>query len=916
MSFSVFSSRLQPISLVAFCSLIAVLLIPASAWSSSIDRGIDWLDERQRDDGSYRPGVDVAHALQADAEAEAAFIELNDAGPLGSSALIEALAARADDHTEFLALAIRQAGLRGNDAPDLLEALLARQRRDGGFAEAPGHPGSIHATTLALLALHHADGVHDDVIVNAVGFLRAQQRDDGSWQELDGRSRIYTTSLAMQSLVRHASTLPLADTLGSANDFLIAARDSSGGYGTSWKTAHALLALLPTNAREEVTEPTLAWLLERQAENGSWSGDVYSTGIALRALDAAQRLGEGDTVQPDDPDGGTLIGRVVSATDGAPVAQAEIRVESDDMQLATTGSDGGFELVVPAGEELTLIYIADGFGDATQPVQVSPGGLVELGEITLEPLPDTGRLIGTVADRDTGSPLTDAEVVITGDAHTQAAVGAEGTYAVVLSDGSYTASIETPDYHPAKADFDLAVGQTLDFSPGLTPESDAPPDDQPSAVQGELRSAATGEPLVGALVSSDTLEVATDDAGRFRFEEIDSGARTFMITAGGYVGLTLSLILSPGETADLGTIELDSLDAPDTVTFQGNVSDLSSNEPIEGASVSVGDQSTTADGDGHYTIAGLAVGEITVAVSAEGYRTRSRTFTIQTGGTAEVSIGLEPRVRRGLRLSALRTDASDYGAYRDVDLELDLENTGTDTVVTRLYLAVFDGAGELLSDEPITPVLDAGEGSTEEALEEARIRIDSLEEYTEAFSWFTEAREPGEYELRVRALEAFTGDLLGERSRTIHIEPTRRVELLSIRPVPLYLTQGSSDDVGFAVLVQHRSNESFPLEAAFDLLNPDGEVMISESFAMDLFPAETDRRIGLPAATLVADDAGAYEISIDPVDGPEPDSIHGQSLFIAPGTRIEIEQRRTPGTVAPDGHHHIELELRLEGEAE
>ena len=903
-------------SLLVLLAWCACLLFPGIATAQALDAGAQWLEERQRGDGTFEPGVSIATALQADAEAELALLSFASNGSSPGDAVLDELGARIEEHTEFLALAIRQASIRDRTVPSLIEILLGRQNADGGFADAPGHPSSVQATAFALLALHASGREADRAIERAVAFLREVQLDNGGWRDLNEDSGVYTSALATRALSRYAAAFGLGPTLAGASEYLVSRREAAGGYGSSWETAQALLALLPVTPREEAFEPSLQWLIGQQADDGSWGGDVYSTALALRTLDTARKLGDGETLLPEEPDDGTVFGRVLSASDGQPVPRVRIGVESDSERIATTGSNGGFELVIPGDEQVTLIYSADGFTGATQSVQVARAGLVNLGDIVLMPEPDTGRVVGTVIDRETAEPLTDAEVNITGDSEALTGVDSAGDYAFVLPVGRYTITVSAPGYHPVSAEFDLAVAQTLAFSPGLVPESDPPLEDQLATVIGELRSADTGDPIAGASIASETRAVVSDETGSFRFDAIDAGEQEFTLEAEGYRALALSVILPPGGTADLGTIELEPIEIPEGVTLRGTVFDRASQAPVEGAVISGGGRSAVSGSDGRYRIEGLDVGQTTMSVSAEGYRNRTFSFTTENFGLVEFSIGLDSSDRGGLRLSGLRTDADSYEAHHEAELAIDLENAGPDTLVTRLYLAVFAADGTLLSEEPVTPVFIDQHADPDVALEEARIRFESGEQLTESFSWFTEARRPGDYELRVRAFEAFDGELLAERSRMVRVLPTRRVELLSVRPDPLYLPQGSSESLGFTVLLQHRSNEAFTFSGEFEMSLPDGGTARSESFSFELVPEQINYRLDIPGSSFTASMPGEHPIPVSVSEGPEPVALHGQPLFVAPGTRLEIEQQRSPGTVAPDGDHRIDIEIRLEGKEE
>lgn len=893
--------------------LLLLCMVPATVSSSmvALDSGTNWLAERQNEDGSFASSASVAAHLQGEAAAEAALIERDAAAFAAGPAVREALARRTDDNTEFLALAVRQAAAHGEQPMERLDALLERQNRDGGFAEAAGHPSTVQATAFALQALHAAGHSADDSVQRAIAYLADLQQPDGSWNQLTGVSDIYTTALATRALSRYAPTFGLAAELGAAAEFLTQQRRGDGGYDTSWETAHAVLALLPVTNDPSNFAPAIDWLLDSQRSDGSWEEDIYATGLALRALAAASRLGD----ISDDSDTGLVAGRLVNEADGTPIPHGEIVVEGAPHLSALADGEGTFELALPADDTTTLLFEAAGFAEASQSVQVAGGDHVDLGLIRLEPLPDIGRLGGIVTDRDSGAGIRGAVVSISGAAELQVPVDSEGRYYIDLEHGSYTVSVDASGYYGVVASFGLESGRNLTFSPALTPATGDPPADEPVNVAGRIVASDTGDPIAGASAASGDTEVTTDVDGRFLLEHLDPGERTFTITAVGYAGAILSVTLPPAESLDLGTIALDSVEEPE-VTLTGIVADAVTGDPLPGAAVRAHGHSAWADATGRYTLADLAVGTIDLTAEADGYHSRSIPIETQSGGTLEVPIALEPGDRGGLQLSSLRTDAATYEAHREVELEVDLENTGSDDLVARLYLAVFDSNGERVSEAPATSALidgDADADALQQALEESRIGLEPGEALTESFSWFTQARPPGTYELRVRAYQASDGALLGERSQGIQIEPTRRVELVSVRPDPLYLLQGVTDDLGFTVLLQHHSNENFSLEGAFDLLHPDGHVLRSESFSANLTPNETNHRIDMPGEPFTAEVPGEHEITIHPIQGADPLTVHGQPLFAAPGTRLEIHQERAPGVVPPDGDHRIDIEIRLEG---
>lgn len=169
---------------------------------------------------------------------------------------------------------------------DLVRALRALQRPDGGFATSAAGGSELEPTTLAALALRNAA---------AVEWLRRRQRADGGFDEPDGRPGSPTTG-ALAALVldtvsaRHA----LAFAIGERGLPLPNAPDP--GRRTAWgwtsdarslvePTARVLIAVKALAPRDAATRAeALALLTERQCADGGWNfGNASLYDVDLRA---------------------------------------------------------------------------------------------------------------------------------------------------------------------------------------------------------------------------------------------------------------------------------------------------------------------------------------------------------------------------------------------------------------------------------------------------------------------------------------------------------------------------------------------------------------------------------------------------------------------------------------------------------
>lgn len=1008
------SDRRRPV-LLPLLVLVFIGLFPLQVFASVVDQGLSWLSGQQDSDGVYLNGDSVAAPPQSMAEAVLAQHLLSTdqvAIPFGIS---ELLVDWADENTEFLSLHVHTLDLAGDDYSTQVAELLDRQNDDGGFADATGYSSTTLATTAALKVLHQTEAGAGEVVQPALGYLLDRQGSDGGWADGDSPSSVYTTALAVQSLTLYSGRYSLSSAIGSGTEYLLNQRQQGGGYASVWEGSHALLALIPALPDPGLYGSTLRWLADQQATTGNWEADVYSTALALQALHVAARLSDPDS-DPDqpvpvEPTDGTVTGRILSAADDFPIADAQVSAPELAGIDASVTASGTFELTLPANQEYTLVYSADGFFQATQEVMVTAGGTLHAGTVRLAPMPAHGHLLGNVSDREDGSPVPFAVVHVTGEIDQVVSVDATGRYQLALPAGEYEVIVEAEDFHPATASFELSVGQALTFSPGLVSISETP-DDEPGAIVGVIQDADTTAPLadVQVTVAGAGLSVTTGADGRFRLDELEAGTFDIAISRAGYHAASIALVLPPSTTAEVGVIALHQVSEPHddepgsimgvvqdadtaeplvdvqvtiadgglsvitgadgrfhlndleagtyeialsragyhraslTVTLPpsttaevgvialppveepgasrltGTVTDAEGGGALAGATVTAAGRQTRTDSDGRFLIEGVEGQTFELRISAEGYVSREIPVEVAEPGTLRFSITLEPYRRAGLSISGFRADHGDYDAHAEAALAVDLENTGQQAQAVRLYLAVFDEVGNQLSEQPVMPVYADDDPHNHHHdvdhthdLTAAQIQLEPGDQLTEQFSWFIEARPPGIYQLKVRAYEAFNGDLLGERTLPVRINVTRRIELVSVRPDPPYLTQGAREEVNFQLLVQQRSNVAFTSEVSFELLGPDQAVLFTGTVPLDLVPDRADELVELPGSVLLVEQAGEYPVRIKNVTGSEPLTTHGQPLFVAPGTRVEIRQDRTPGIIAPDGSYRIDLEIRLEG---
>jgi len=92
--------------------------------------------------------------------------------------------ASSNEESAFRLMGLGWSGASKQDIQKSVRALLANQRKDGGWSQLPTLPSDAYATGQTLVALHTAGGVtvNDSAYKLGVRFLLNTQHEDGSWR--------------------------------------------------------------------------------------------------------------------------------------------------------------------------------------------------------------------------------------------------------------------------------------------------------------------------------------------------------------------------------------------------------------------------------------------------------------------------------------------------------------------------------------------------------------------------------------------------------------------------------------------------------------------------------------------------------------------------------------------------------------
>jgi len=250
---------------------------------ANLEEGLAWLRAHQDAQGFWS---DKETTTQRDTVVAMSTLRQLDGSFTGGTSALNWLAQHPSPNNDYLA---RQASLlaeAGQGGAAQRTALLSLQNADGGWGIGAGYQSNVLDSALAVLALA-GHGVNQAVLDKAGQYLIAAQNSDGGWSNAKSspsRTSVTATALrALKALNLHAAVTP------QAIAFLIGKQNPDGGFGDSPSTVHdtanVLQAAIAVDAIDRIhPDAAAAYLLARQATDGSWDGSVYATATAVAAL--------------------------------------------------------------------------------------------------------------------------------------------------------------------------------------------------------------------------------------------------------------------------------------------------------------------------------------------------------------------------------------------------------------------------------------------------------------------------------------------------------------------------------------------------------------------------------------------------------------------------------------------------------
>ncbi|MGG4455611.1 carboxypeptidase regulatory-like domain-containing protein [Brevibacillus porteri] len=387
-----------------------------------------------------------------------------------------------------------------------------------------------------------------------------------------------------------------------------------------------------------LTDATGNFSLDRLAPGG-YTVNVNATGYASDVAGAQIQAGAASVLSfaLNELPGG-IAGTVREEGTALPIAGAVITVRQGSpsgtiLAIVLTNAQGQYMVSGLSPGSYTLIASATGFAAEVSTAMVGLGATTGL-DFSLPSLPAS--VTGEITDALLTTPLPNTLIRLLGNNNTilfSTQTDAQGIYFIDgFVAGNYTILARNESYQRESVSFDVA--------PGGIATVNIPLDPNPGVLQGTVRDALDGTPLVGAEVliffpgTNNLLSrTITDGLGQFKIDGLAPLTYTLAISAQNYTTQPVGATIFSGQTT---TIEVGLPPFPATVTGQVQVA---GGGVVPNALIQVKDSHGTLFGSaitddlGNFAVGNLPPGTYFISASEDNYAAATQSITVTAGQT-------------------------------------------------------------------------------------------------------------------------------------------------------------------------------------------------------------------------------------------------------------------------------------------
>ena len=327
--------------------------------------------------------------------------------------------------------------------------------------------------------------------------------------------------------------------------------------------------------------------------------------------------------------------RIIDDVTTDEIEGAEVTLGGETLVTGPNGQTDPFTVDAEVAHDFTVV--ADGYEtlEESQSWPADHGG--QSVTYRMDPAsPEMGEIVGEVTDGDTGDPIEGADVEVDG---TTVTTNADGLYEVgdLQTAATYTVNVDADGYQPDSSSVPVEDTDTVHADFELDPEPSGP-----TAIEGTVADADTGDPIEGATVTfsggGSNAVFTTGDDGTFRNVGIDATSHTVTAEADGYEDASETVEVNENETA---TVDLDL--EPDGTAEGATVTvtvDNADGMPAGGVTVELGDDTDVTDDSGQIVFEDVADGDHDLDVGLFGHEDYQSTVTVDDGQDKAVNVEL------------------------------------------------------------------------------------------------------------------------------------------------------------------------------------------------------------------------------------------------------------------------------------
>lgn len=332
----------------------------------------------------------------------------------------------------------------------------------------------------------------------------------------------------------------------------------------------------------------------------------------------------------DDSVGCRIYGKLLKATNGAPVSGVSITLSGVNSKVTASDATGAYVLPGLVSGNTTIRVAATGY-DAVQATAVLSCATPAATEFSPRLYPtatspadaNTASLVFTVVDSTNGSPLPGVAVAVTATGQPTRSLTSAADGRVLIDKlplASMQAQLSLAGYDGVTIGVTIADPQRSDI--GSVPMKKS----RSAVVTGIVTNASSGAAVEGASVvlsGATSAQASTDSAGRFLLAGLASGSHTVVVSKAGYASSSAAFDAIPGgEYVVSPRLRAATGGDPVGCRLTGKITAAQGGQAIAGAQVTLtgtNTQSITTDASGSYSLDGLANGSTRVSVSSSGF---------------------------------------------------------------------------------------------------------------------------------------------------------------------------------------------------------------------------------------------------------------------------------------------------------